>query len=284
MKRLQKILILVLISAKVFATPQDSEILIYGKDTLYIDIYPLEVLMNENQELHKKIMNASDCMQTSCWRAHHGTWRIVNDSLFLVKLEDGCQEKELDISKFFDSSKISNNGVFAYWFSQRLVTNYGKYLDYNETTWSPIYEGFFKCNVNIGVISNVKIEMKESTEIETIIKKSIEKEDTTVCLIVDEYPILLADDKEYKNEELKEFISKHIRYPENGIDCTGRVYISFVVEKNGAITNKEYIRKLCDGFNEEAMRIIDMMKNWKPGLINGVPVRTKIAVPVIFLI
>jgi hypothetical protein len=279
MRTLVKILILLFISAKVFATPQDSETLIYGNDTLYIDVFPLEILMNQDKELQKKIMDASDCMQTSCWRGHHGTWRIINDSLFLVKLEDGCQEKELEISKFFDASKISNKGVFANWFSNRIEANYGQYLDFDETTWSSIYEGVFRCNVSKGKVSNVKIEMKDSTLINKILKEKSEKADTMVCMIVDEYPILIAGEKEYEIKELKDFILKHIQYPNNGVDCIGSVYISFIVEKNGSISNKEFLRKLCDGYDEEAMKVIDMMTKWKPGLIKGTPVRTKLTLP-----
>ncbi len=279
MRALGKILILLLISTRLLGTPQDPEILIYGNDTMYMDIFPLEILMKQNQELHKKIMDASDCMLTSCWRGYRGTWRIINDSLFLVRLEDGCQEKELEISKFFDASKISKNGVFAYWFSNRMEVNYGKFLDFDETTWSSIYEGTFECDINNGIISNVKIVVKEPSIIKKIIKGKSEKEDTMVCLIVDKYPILLADNKEYKIEELKDFILKHIRYPSNGIDCIGSVYISLIVEKDGSVSNKEFLSKLCEGYDEEAIKVIDLMTKWKPGLIEGIPVRTKLTLP-----
>lgn len=279
MTTLGKILILLLISTRVLATPQDPETLIYGNDTMYMDIFPLEFLLKQNTELHKKIMDASECMQTSCWRGYHGTWRIINDSLFLVKLEDGCQEKELEVSKFFGASKISRNGVFAYWFSNSITVKYGRYLDFDETTWSSIYEGIFQSDIRKGVISNVKIEMKVPSLIDKLIKEKSAEVDTIVCLVVDDYPILIADDKEYEIHELKDFILKHISYPKNGIDCMGNVYISFIVEKNGTVTNKVYLRKLCEGYDEEAMRVIDMMTKWKPGLIKGVPVRTKMALP-----
>lgn len=106
--------------------------------------------------------------------------------MFLIKLEDGCHEKELKISQFFHSSKIYRNGVFAYWFSNNLTANYGEFLDFNETTWSSIYEGVFECYVKNGIISNVKVEMKDPSLIEKIIEAKSEKEDTMVCMIVDE--------------------------------------------------------------------------------------------------
>ncbi len=279
MRKLIKIFILLFVSTKLLATPQDSETLIYGKDTMYMDIFPLQVLMNKEEDLHKKIMSASNCIQSSCWRGYHGTWKIINDSLFLIKLEDVCQGKELKISRFFESSKISRNGVFAYWFSTKMKVNYGDCIDFNEETWLSIYEGTFECSIKNGVISNVKIEKKEPSLIEKIIKERSEKEDTMVCLIVDEYPILIADEKEYKTEEIKNFITKHIRYPNNGTDCIGNVFISFIVEKDGSVSGKKFFRKLCEGYDEEAMKVIDMMTKWKPGLIKGVPVRTKMILP-----
>ena len=99
---------------------------------------------------------------------------------------------------------------------------------------------------------------------------------------VDKNPILLTEDKNYEITELKYFIAENIRFPQNE-DCTGAVYISFVVEKNGTISNKNFVRKLCDGYDKEAMKVIDLMTNWKPGLIKGIPVRTHITLPLRYI-
>ena len=244
-----------------------------------MDIYPLDILLSQNEELQKKIMNSSDCILSTCWRGYEGTWQIVNDSLFLVKLESGCGSKEIDINLLFDKSTVTRNGVFADWFSRSLKVNYGKLLDFDELRWTSIYEGIFECYVNSGLVSNVKIEMKDSSLINKIITRRSAREDTMAYLIVDEYPILIADDKEYKLDELKDFILRYIRYPSNDIDCMGTVFISFIVEKDGSVTNKRFMRKLCDGYNEEAMKVIDMMTNWKPGLAGGDTVRTQLCLP-----
>lgn len=110
------------------------------------------------------------------------------------------------------------------------------------------------------------------------------KKDTTIYTIVDEYPVLLVDDKEYKINELKQFIVNHIQFPNNGNDCFGRVYISFIVEINGEISHKRLERKLCSGFDENAMKVIDLMKNWKAGIINKKAVRTKLIIPINFML
>ncbi len=107
-----------------------------------------------------------------------------------------------------------------------------------------------------------------------------EENDTTIYMLVDRYPVLIANGKEYEYKELKYFIREHLVYPDNGNDCSGTVYISFVIEKNGEISSKRFERKLCPGFDENAMHVIDLMKNWNPGMKDGKRVRTKLTVPV----
>ncbi len=107
-----------------------------------------------------------------------------------------------------------------------------------------------------------------------------EKVDTTAYIMVDRYPVLITNDGKFHIEKLKEFINKNLEFPDNGNDCIGAVYISFIVEKNGEISNKRYVRKLCPGFNENAMKVIDLMNTWEPGIKEGKVVRTQITVPI----
>jgi hypothetical protein len=108
--------------------------------------------------------------------------------------------------------------------------------------------------------------------------------DTTIYYDVDQYPILITEQREYELKDLKEFIKLNIKYPDNGMDCQGKVYISCVVEKDGHISSKKYIRKLCKGFDENALSVVDLMKKWKPGYKNNKPVRTWIVIPIGFTI
>jgi protein TonB len=106
--------------------------------------------------------------------------------------------------------------------------------------------------------------------------------DTTIYSVVDKYPVLIADGRCYKLETIREFIQAHTVYPDNDADCQGSVIISIIVEKNGTVKHKDYVRKLCPGFDENAMKVIDLMKKWKPGIINGKTVRTKLNLKVIW--
>ena len=83
---------------------------------------------------------------------------------------------------------------------------------------------------------------------------------------------------------LLQYLSKSIKYPviaqENGIQ--GRVSCSFVVEKDGSVTDVQVLRGVDPSLDKEAIRVITAMPKWKPGKQRGKPVRVKYTVPVTF--
>lgn len=85
-------------------------------------------------------------------------------------------------------------------------------------------------------------------------------------------------------EKLYKYLGENIRYPEiaqeNGIQ--GRVYVQFVVERDGSPTQLVIVRGVDASLDKEAMRVIKGMPKWKPGKQRGKPVRTKFTLPVHF--
>ncbi|MBQ9386680.1 MAG: energy transducer TonB [Bacteroidaceae bacterium] len=83
---------------------------------------------------------------------------------------------------------------------------------------------------------------------------------------------------------LLEYLRKNIKYPaicrENNIQ--GRVIVSFVVNKDGAIVDPEVVKSVNPSLDKEAVRVISNMPPWKPGKQRGKPVRVKYTVPVNF--
>ena len=83
---------------------------------------------------------------------------------------------------------------------------------------------------------------------------------------------------------LFEFLSKSIRYPEaarkNSIQ--GRVITTFVVEKDGSISNARVVKSVNPDLDAEALRVVNSMPNWNPGKQDGKAVRVKYTVPVTF--
>jgi periplasmic protein TonB len=80
------------------------------------------------------------------------------------------------------------------------------------------------------------------------------------------------------------YLSKTIRYPavdrENGTQ--GRVILTFVVERDGSLTDIKVSRSLSPGTDAEAVRALKSSPKWKPGIQNGRPVRVQYSVPVSF--
>ena len=82
-------------------------------------------------------------------------------------------------------------------------------------------------------------------------------------------------------EALMTYINHNIKYPEE--DCgQGRVTVSFIVEKDGSITNATIRRSVDSAFDREALRVISSMPKWIPGKNNGRNVRVRFNVPVQF--
>jgi protein TonB len=85
-------------------------------------------------------------------------------------------------------------------------------------------------------------------------------------------------------EKFYAYVGKSIKYPpmaaENNIQ--GKVFLSFVVEKNGELTDIHVDRKLGGGTDEEAVRVLKASPRWTPGIQNGKPVRVKYNIPISF--
>jgi|GEM_PF-716586 len=78
-----------------------------------------------------------------------------------------------------------------------------------------------------------------------------------------------------------DFIQKNVNYPESakkkGIE--GRVFVQFVVEKDGSLSSFQVLRGVNDELNDEAIRVLKMMPKWKPGMKDGKPVRVQYTMP-----
>lgn len=84
--------------------------------------------------------------------------------------------------------------------------------------------------------------------------------------------------------EMTKFIQKNIKYPmmARESDIQGRVYINFVVEPDGSVSNVTVMRGIGGGCDEEAVRIVNMMPKWNPGKQRGIAVRCSFTVPIVF--
>jgi|SRR5690606_15456269 len=81
-----------------------------------------------------------------------------------------------------------------------------------------------------------------------------------------------------------EYVGKKIKYPAQAkrMGIEGKVFVEFVIEKDGSITDVKAIKGIGAGCDEEAVRILQAAPKWKPGKQRGKPVRQKMVLPISF--
>ena len=147
---------------------------------------------------------------------------------------------------------------------------------------------------------------KQTTQLE-IVQDDVEVEDIEINAevdqqeVIEEYVPVEVEEEEVVEQEifqiveempsypggegkLMEYVAKNIKYPqmarESGIQ--GRVFVNFVVEPDGSVSNVKVLRSLGGGCDEEAMRVVKSMPKWKPGKQRGKAVRVSYILPVNF--
>lgn len=99
---------------------------------------------------------------------------------------------------------------------------------------------------------------------------------------------IVEDMPEFPGGELalRKFIANAVKYPviaqENGIQ--GKVYVNFVVDKDGGISNARIARGVDPSLDKEALRVVNSLPKWKPGKQRGKPVRVSYTVPINFVL
>jgi len=102
----------------------------------------------------------------------------------------------------------------------------------------------------------------------------------------DEVFVIVEDNPEFPGgiEAMHRFLQQNIRFPaiarEAGIQ--GTVFVTFVVERDGSITNVRVLRGIGGGCDEEAVRVVSMMPRWEPGRQRGRAVRVQFNMPIRF--
>lgn len=82
------------------------------------------------------------------------------------------------------------------------------------------------------------------------------------------------------------FLKQNIVYPDEAREkkIQGKVYVKFIVERDGSLSNIELMRRLSPTLDQEALRVISLFPPWKPGKQNGKEVRSVFVLPINFLI
>ncbi len=87
-------------------------------------------------------------------------------------------------------------------------------------------------------------------------------------------------------QAMNEYLLKELKYPQlaRELRIQGMVIVQFVVGKDGSITEAEVVRGIGGGCDEEALRVVQAMPNWIPGVQNKKQVRVRYAIPIRFIL
>ena len=112
-----------------------------------------------------------------------------------------------------------------------------------------------------------------------VVEEVVEEEEQTIFIVVEEsasYPGGI--------QEMTNFIKNNLKYPQQARETgtQGKVFVTFVVEKDGSLTDVKVLRDIGSGCGEEAVRVVKSMPKWKPAKQRGKPVRMQFNLPVAF--
>jgi protein TonB len=137
-------------------------------------------------------------------------------------------------------------------------------------------------DIEVDLDIEIDAEADELTEIEEYIPVEMDEEESgeaEIFTVVEESPGFPGGDVARIR-----YLQENIRYPqmarESGIQ--GTVYVTFVVEKDGRVTDVRILRGIGGGCDEEAIRVINAMPRWNPGKQRGKPVRVQFNMPIKF--
>jgi TonB family protein len=87
-------------------------------------------------------------------------------------------------------------------------------------------------------------------------------------------------------DSLQSFLNRNLEYPEKAKadHIGGRIYVSFRVDEKGKIIDPKVISGITEDLDAEALRVVKLMPDWKPGTASGQPVKVQYVLPIDFVI
>lgn len=109
----------------------------------------------------------------------------------------------------------------------------------------------------------------------TVVSNETEQEENAFDVVEDmpEYPGGMS--------ALMQFLSQNMKYPEDAMKLNkqGRVLVTFIIEKDGCVSNAVVVKNVWPSLDAEALRVVRAMPKWTPGKQNGKVVRVKFTIP-----
>lgn len=171
---------------------------------------------------------------------------------------------------FFDKPELLENSIARAVLNDMLKTPQMLCLDH-VTIISDEYASKIIQKYKEKIIEETMETMKELEEEEIV--------DQTIYQTVEEMPSFPGGE-----QKLTEYVAKNLKYPQiaRETEIQGRVFVGFIIEHDGSVSNVKLLKGIGGGCDEEAMRVIKSLPKWNPGKQNGKTVRVSYQIPVFF--
>lgn len=139
-------------------------------------------------------------------------------------------------------------------------------------------------NIMVDEDIDINVEADQNTEVQEYVPVKVDAEEESaeeaqIFMVVESMPVYPGGES-----ALYTYLAENIKYPqmakESGIQ--GRVFVTFVVERDGSVTDVRVLRGIGGGCDEEAIRVVKGMPRWTPGKQRGKSVRVQYNLPVKF--
>lgn len=185
----------------------------------------------------------------------------------------GVEQSFIEAAKWYKKAADNNNASAQYNYADMLVNGIGVEKDLAQGL-----EYYKKARANgvqqaaSEISKTERLLMSENPDAE-----GFGPDDTYISAeVMPEYP--------GGNQAVLEYLRTQIKYPtvcrENRIE--GRVVVSFTINKDGSVTDCQVVRGVHPALDSEAVRVVSNMQAWRPGYINGNPVRVRYSIPINF--
>lgn len=270
--------LLLIISQFLHATAQIPDILIYNGDTMLLHAVPLNSFPDEDKITPYNLFGSSGCTFTACWRNYVATWEIIDNKLYLTEIRNACYPTSLrgvaasfkagagpdslgaefaDLKELFPQYYV-NERVYASWVDYEITAPFGKLLKYFHSGFDSIYEFEKGFEIKNGKVEKIRVLDNRRT------RKS-------------KYSI------EPKNFD--KFLLKKINWSlvqQANLKVKKRVFVIFQTDENGNPINIKIARGINPQIDDEAKRVVGLIRDWDTYFRNGELVKMQWTIPIVF--
>jgi TonB family protein len=218
-------------------------------------------------------------LQFYCYAQNEKTLEIQVFSLYLKEILP-----EMQVKLFDDTTLIE----------VKITDNLGKVKFESLKKWS--YDIVIEDINNVGykaIRKYISLEKNEITQQKIYLKYKEESENSFFRIADEKYSRKIETNTKYDStynaqidgyDDFKKELSNLINYP---LDCLekgiqGKVFLSFIVNEDGFVSHVQVERGVDLELDKEAIRVLRYSSNWKPSVQKGVPIKTKLILPIIF--